>query len=158
MYKFSTQLIEDDYKEYPMDYPIRTNIGDLVDVCNEQQRRLKRAEYRSLTRAERENSDMCRFLLRMDALFAELGVRHLTLGTLIASFVERDREKFFTVTSLRLSNTLSHMMGSTRKAHRQREIFSCPFCTRKRMPLSLDRTLLLGQTCFFTPRQKVQTD
>ncbi|KAK6016277.1 hypothetical protein OSTOST_18242 [Ostertagia ostertagi] len=60
-----TWLSFNDYKEYPMDYPIRTNIGDLVDVCNEQQRRLKRAEYRSLTRAERENSDMCRFLLRM---------------------------------------------------------------------------------------------
>ncbi|RCN27833.1 hypothetical protein ANCCAN_26430 [Ancylostoma caninum] len=48
-----------------MDFPIRSNI-DIVDVCNEQQRRLqKRAEHRILTRAERENSDMCRFLLRM---------------------------------------------------------------------------------------------
>ncbi|EYC20121.1 hypothetical protein Y032_0022g457 [Ancylostoma ceylanicum] len=60
-----TWLSFNDYKESPMDFPIRSNI-DIVDVCNEQQRRLqKRAEHRILTRAERENSDMCRFLLRM---------------------------------------------------------------------------------------------
>ncbi|KAK6733062.1 hypothetical protein RB195_017057 [Necator americanus] len=60
-----TWLSFNDFKESPMEIPIRSNI-DIIDVCNEQQRRLqKRAEHRILTRAERENSDMCRFLLRM---------------------------------------------------------------------------------------------
>lgn len=30
------RLFTDDFKESPMDYPIRSNIGDIVDVCNEQ--------------------------------------------------------------------------------------------------------------------------
>ncbi|CAJ0608613.1 unnamed protein product [Cylicocyclus nassatus] len=60
-----TWLAFNDMREAPVDYPIRTPI-DIVDVCKEQQRRLeKRAEHHILTRAERENSDMCRFLLRM---------------------------------------------------------------------------------------------
>ncbi|KAK5980138.1 hypothetical protein GCK32_018957 [Trichostrongylus colubriformis] len=60
-----TWLSFNDFKESPMDYPIRSNIGAIVDVCNEQQRRLKRDEHRILTRSERETSDICRFLLRM---------------------------------------------------------------------------------------------
>ncbi|WKX93966.1 hypothetical protein Q1695_011324 [Nippostrongylus brasiliensis] len=62
-----TWLSFNDFKESGLEYPIRSNIGDIVDVCNEQQRRMqKRAdEHRILTRAERENSDMCRFLMRM---------------------------------------------------------------------------------------------
>ncbi|KHJ93171.1 hypothetical protein OESDEN_06923 [Oesophagostomum dentatum] len=57
-------LLPDDFRESPIDYPLR-NI-DIVDVCNEQQRRLeKREEHHILTRADRENSEICRFLLRM---------------------------------------------------------------------------------------------
>ncbi|KAK6039945.1 hypothetical protein COOONC_22551 [Cooperia oncophora] len=54
--------------------PYREEVAKIKDVTNlalsypvdaRQQQRLKRAGFRTLTRAERENSDMCRFLLRM---------------------------------------------------------------------------------------------
>ncbi|KAJ1369001.1 hypothetical protein KIN20_030372 [Parelaphostrongylus tenuis] len=59
-----TWLSFNDFKESPLEYPIRSNIGDIVDVCNEQQRRqLKRVQHRILTRSDRENSEMCRFFV-----------------------------------------------------------------------------------------------
>ncbi|KJH46743.1 hypothetical protein DICVIV_07196 [Dictyocaulus viviparus] len=64
--KAGTWLSFNDFKESPIEYPVRSNIVDIVDVCNEQQKRLeKRAQHRILTRSDRENSEMCRFLLRM---------------------------------------------------------------------------------------------